>query len=126
MKIKQVRGFTLLEVIIYLALFAILMAGFLTAAFTLIESSGKDTTASVVQAEGSYLLAKIHWALQNNDTQIDPATLVSANMQLSNFLYTQLADGSGTDVGVRFTLSMRSGEGRLVSEDFFSTTTISQ
>jgi prepilin-type N-terminal cleavage/methylation domain-containing protein len=116
------RGFTLIEVIIYLALFALLMSGFLVASFSLIESSGKDTTHSMVEAEGEYLLAKINWALANGGTQIDPTALVSSNMQLSNLsFYT--APGAGS-VGVRFTLAMPSLEGSVVSEDFFSTTTI--
>lgn len=115
------RGFTLLEVIIYLALFALLMSGFLAASFSLIESSGKDTTHSMVEAEGDYLLAKINWALASG-TPIDPTALVSGNIQLSNVAF-YIAPGAGSE-GVRFTLTMPSLEGRVVSEDFFSTTTI--
>jgi len=126
MKIKQANGFTLIEVIIYLALFSILMAGFLTAAFTLVESSGTDTTDSMVQAEGGYLLTKINWALAHSGAEVDPKTLVSDNMQLNNVIFTNVNDGAGIDVGVRFTLQMRSQEGRLVSDDFFSTTTLVQ
>jgi type II secretory pathway pseudopilin PulG len=60
---KQRTGFTLVEVLVYLGLFAILMAGMLTAAFSMFESSDRDQTKVLMQGEGDFLVAKINWAL---------------------------------------------------------------
>ncbi len=126
MSTVQQKGFTLIEVIIYLALFSILMSGFLVASFSLVESAGKDTSRSLLQAEGEYLLAKILYALKEEGKKIDPTALVSTNMRISDVSFTTISDGVDTDIGVHFILSMQSQEGRVLSEDFFSTTTLMQ
>ncbi len=60
--IKQ-RGNTLIEALIYLALFSILMGGAVVVAYNLIESAGRNQTKLMVQEEGDFLTAKIEWAL---------------------------------------------------------------
>ena len=57
------RGFTLIEVIIYLALFSILMAGSLSAAFALCESGGHERTRALVLEEGNFIISKTEWEL---------------------------------------------------------------
>ncbi len=60
---KNNHGFTLIEVLIYLALFAILLVGILAAAYSVIESSGRNQAKIVVISEGNFLVGKINWAL---------------------------------------------------------------
>ena len=60
---KYRSGFTLIEVIIYLALFSILIGGALVSAYSLIESNERNQTKAIVQNEGAFVLAKIDWAL---------------------------------------------------------------
>ena len=103
------RGFTLIEVIIYLALFAILMAGTLASSFTLFESGGHNTARALLAEEGSFVITKM-----NVDTSLDPAQLVGGRVTMSN---VSLNSGGG----LRFTLSARTAQGALLSEDFFST-----
>ena len=56
-------GFTLLETVLYLALFAIVMGGSLAVAYQLSVSSGQIKQKIVVVQEGNFILQKIDWAL---------------------------------------------------------------
>src|SRR3989344_4597353 len=52
------RGFTLIETLVYLALFALIVGGVVASAYALIETSGYNQTASMLQEEQSFLLAR--------------------------------------------------------------------
>jgi prepilin-type N-terminal cleavage/methylation domain-containing protein len=69
---KKQQGFTLIEVIIYLALFTILMGGVVTMAYSIFESSERDQTKIMVQEEGDFLIAKINWALAGIESINEP------------------------------------------------------
>ena len=66
--LKGQKGFTLIETLIYLALFAIFFGGAAAAAYAVIETSGRNLTKSMVQEEGNFMLAKINWALSGVQT----------------------------------------------------------
>jgi prepilin-type N-terminal cleavage/methylation domain-containing protein len=66
MSIKN-KGLTLIEVIIYIALFGILMTGVLTTAWQLLDGSSKLNTKTTIQNEGSFVLRKLDWALTGLD-----------------------------------------------------------
>ncbi|HEY5383091.1 MAG TPA: prepilin-type N-terminal cleavage/methylation domain-containing protein [Candidatus Paceibacterota bacterium] len=158
------NGFTLIEVIIYLALFAILMAGALTASFNLVESGGRDASRALLAEEGSFVIAKVQWALSGatlitvpsvggsssvlsvarvsgRDSNgisvslptvaavtVDPSELVGGTVMLTSVSFYHAA-GSGTGInpeslGVRFTLSTHTRGGALLSQEFFSTTSL--
>ncbi len=57
------KGFTLLEVIIYIALFTLLMGSAFVTAYQLIEGSNQISVKTVVQEEGNFVMRKIDWAL---------------------------------------------------------------
>ena len=57
------KGFTLIETIVYLALFSILMGGAIVAAFNIFESAGRQQTHTMLQEEGNFLIAKINEAV---------------------------------------------------------------
>ena len=59
------RGFTLIEVIIYIALFSLLMGTAFVTAFQLIDGSGKISIKNTAQSEGNFVLRKINWAMTN-------------------------------------------------------------
>jgi prepilin-type N-terminal cleavage/methylation domain-containing protein len=63
MKKHLQKGFTLIETIIYLALFAIFLGGAVATAYNMFEASGRNQTKNIVQEEGNFLIAKIEWAL---------------------------------------------------------------
>ena len=57
------RGFTLIETIIYIALFAVLMSGAMMGAYNLLEGGGRNKTAIGIQEEGTFMNRKVNWAL---------------------------------------------------------------
>ena len=57
------KGFTLIETIIYLALFSVLMTGALVAAYNLMEGGKRMQTRAMLQEEGHFLLGKIEWSM---------------------------------------------------------------
>lgn len=63
MNIKHKKGFTLIEIIIYITLFSILIGTSFVTAYGLIENSNKLNIKNNVQEEGSFVLRKINWAL---------------------------------------------------------------
>jgi prepilin-type N-terminal cleavage/methylation domain-containing protein len=71
-KTNQQSGFTLIEVVIYLALFGIMFSGAVVASYSILESSGKNQTRAMMQEEGEFLLAKINWAVSNAQTATVP------------------------------------------------------
>jgi type II secretory pathway pseudopilin PulG len=57
------KGFTLIETLVYIGLYAIIMAGAVISMYTLFESGERNQTKAMVQEEGNFLLAKVDWAL---------------------------------------------------------------
>jgi type II secretory pathway pseudopilin PulG len=57
------RGFTLIETLLYIALFALVMGGFMVATYQVIASTTRTQEKVQVQEEGDFLLHKIDWAL---------------------------------------------------------------
>ncbi|OGI68550.1 hypothetical protein A2738_01575 [Candidatus Nomurabacteria bacterium RIFCSPHIGHO2_01_FULL_42_15] len=64
-------GFTLIEVIIYIALFSLLLGTAFVAAYQLIDGSVRLGTKNTIQDEGNFIMRKINWAL----TGVDPSTV---------------------------------------------------
>lgn len=62
------RGFTIIETLIYLALFAILIGGAVVAAYSLLEGGGRTQTRTLIQEEGNFLVSKINWALSGAES----------------------------------------------------------
>ncbi len=62
------KGFTLVETIVYIALFSIIMTGAFVTAYQLIVGSDRLNTKKTIQSEGNFVLAKIGWALDSVST----------------------------------------------------------
>jgi prepilin-type N-terminal cleavage/methylation domain-containing protein len=62
------QGFTLLETLIYIALFSVLMTGTLVTVYELLLSSEHNKLALAIQEEGTFLQRKINWALSGATT----------------------------------------------------------
>jgi prepilin-type N-terminal cleavage/methylation domain-containing protein len=67
------RGFTLIETMVYLALYAIIVTGALAAAYSIFESSARNQAQAMVQEEGSYLIGKVDWTVTNVTSIQSPA-----------------------------------------------------
>jgi len=68
MKREHVRrhaGFTLIETLVYLGLYALISLGMLTAVYSLLESGARNETTAMVEEEGDYLIEKIDTVLVN-------------------------------------------------------------
>ncbi len=75
-QVHHSRGFTLVETLVYLALFGFLMSGVVLTAYQLFESSGRSSTRAMLEEEGDFLTAKIVWALSGIQAVVAPATPV--------------------------------------------------
>lgn len=62
---KQPRGLTLIEVIIYITLLSLLMTGTLSAVYTLISGTDRTGNHIEVEEEGNFVLNKLTWALSD-------------------------------------------------------------
>ena len=60
---QKSRGFTLIEVIIYLALFSIIIGGGMVATYHILQSTDAGTNHVILEEEANFLLRKIDWAL---------------------------------------------------------------
>ena len=68
------RGFTLLEVVLYLALFSMLMTGALQTVYVVLETTKSNQTDIAILTERTFLNQKFSWAL----LQATSVTLVSS------------------------------------------------
>jgi prepilin-type N-terminal cleavage/methylation domain-containing protein len=88
------KGFTLIEVIIYIALFSILIGGAFIVAFQLIDSSGKLNAKNTVQSEGNFVMRKLSWAL----TSVDPGITTTPSLGTTSNLRVTKYDGTKVEI----------------------------
>lgn len=75
-------GFTLIESLIYIALFTIVIGGGMVAVYNIIEATNANTNHVILQEEANFLFRKIDWAL----TGATSITIPSAGSLTSNKL----------------------------------------
>jgi hypothetical protein len=100
---KKQYGFTLVEILVYLGLFAILMAGMLATAFSMLESSDRDQTRVLMQGDGDFMVAKINWALTGvKDINSPSGSILEVNKWITPGVATTVDFRlSGTDMVIR-------------------------
>ncbi|OGZ96985.1 MAG: hypothetical protein A2847_00690 [Candidatus Sungbacteria bacterium RIFCSPHIGHO2_01_FULL_50_25] len=67
-------GFSLLETLIYIALFSFILSGILAGTFYMLDSTERTRAKLLLEEEGNFLLRKITWALSGLDTIQVPAS----------------------------------------------------
>ena len=94
------RGFTLIETIVYIALFAILMTGIISSIYMLFESGNRNESKAMLQEEKAYLVGKINNALSGMQTITSPAVNSSGtSLSLTKYDGTNISMGlSGTNI----------------------------
>lgn len=99
--IKSRVGFTLIETIVYIALFGLIMGGTLTVVFQLLQSDTSLNSKTYIQGEANFVLRKVNWAL----TGVDPAqaSTPSAGSPTSNLL--NVIKYGGLPNGVEFQMN---------------------
>ena len=111
------KGFTLLETIIYLALFSVLMSGALVAVYSLLQSSTQNLAAISIQEEGMFINRKLSWALGGATivTIPDSHTLIITRPDLGIQSPLTITEHGGT-----FTIARRGGAPTAFSNIFLS------
>lgn len=89
------RGFSLLETLVYLALFAILIGGFVVSAYSLFESNNRNAAKAMLEQEKIFVVGKLNWALSGAETVSTPVS-GSSGSTLSLTKY----DGTPVTVGL--------------------------
>jgi prepilin-type N-terminal cleavage/methylation domain-containing protein len=69
---KHTRGFTLIEMLMYIGLFGIVMTGAIVGMYGFLESAGRNETRAVMEEEGNFLLGKIRWAVSQANAIEEP------------------------------------------------------
>ena len=87
------KGFTLIEVIIYIALFSLLIGTALITAHQLIQDAGNINSKNNTQMEGSFVLSKLNWALTSASTFHISSGVLHIDRYDSNQIDIQLAGG---------------------------------
>lgn len=67
-EVKALRAFTIIETIVYLALFSILIGGAVVGAYNIFDSAGRDQAHAILQEEGNFLIGKINWAISGSSS----------------------------------------------------------
>ena len=88
------KGFSLIEVIIYIALFSILITAVLATAFDIIESTQSLNSKTQIHEELNFALRKIKWALGGASNITTPSALNPYTSSLSLTKY----DGEIVDI----------------------------
>jgi len=78
-QINMNKGFTLIEVLVYIALLGIIMTGLLASSLSIFQNTDRTQTSIMVQEEGDFLLAKINASLTGANSITAPAAGNSAN-----------------------------------------------
>jgi len=76
--IKKSGGFTLIEVVVYIGLFAIIVGGAFVTAYSIIDSIGRNQSKAMIQEEGDFLIGKINWAFSGAQSITLPAIIPPA------------------------------------------------
>lgn len=131
------RGFTLLECLLYIALFGIIISGAAVGMVAISESADRNATKALLEDEGSYLIAKIQ---RETEAGMLPAISISGSrlIQTEGTAALPLSDSTLSvtaaslqekDVGnpiqraiiISLTLSATTSAGRIISQSFSGT-----
>ncbi len=67
------KGFTLIEVLIYIALISIIIGGSLTVVYQILETNSSVYNKIIIEQEANFLLQKIRWAMTGVSAINSPA-----------------------------------------------------
>jgi len=151
---KKQQGFTLIEVLIYLGLFAVLISGMLVSVLVIVEGGHRSQAKVTLQQEGDFVMSKFNQALNEaktltvTGTELDiemwsgpnsvfdinsgnitldsgsgtPVDLNNTNTQVSNINYVHIGAGTSQEIlTVSFTLTTRTEDGKVISQDLETT-----
>ena len=83
--LRNSKGFTLIETLIYIALFTILVGTAFATAYQLIQGTDILNTKTVNQEEVNFVLRKINWALGDVSTINNPLSGSSGYLSVTRY-----------------------------------------
>jgi len=89
------RGFTLLEVVIYIALVGLLMTGAVLTSYTLLSAAGATSADATTLDEAQFVMRKLDWILRTATSVATPSAVTPHSQTLS------VACCGGEDVKMR-------------------------
>ena len=120
---SHAAGFTLIEVLVYLALYALMFSGALSAVYGVIGSSARDVTASTIEEEGDFVLGKFDVAARSADTMPhSPGTSTSISFGRSDgssISFARCGSGICESVSARTPERLNDPDTTLTSLTFF-------
>jgi Tfp pilus assembly protein PilE len=93
------RGFTLIETLIYLALFAIVLFGIVATAYAYFETAGRNQTKAMIQEEAQFILGKVAYAMSGAKTVALTATSLTVTKYDGTIVTVALAGTNVTYAG---------------------------
>lgn len=98
---RSLTGFTLIEALLYIALFAIVIGGGMVATYQIIQATDASINQTILQEEANFLLRKVNWALTGATAiTVNPSTLQTT--KLISDVSTQLTFAlTGTNITLR-------------------------
>jgi type II secretory pathway pseudopilin PulG len=143
------RGFTLIETIIYLALFALVVGGGMVAVYQIISSTDATNNKVILQEEANFLLRKIDntltgavavsvssspptlvvtksgpqtFASPSNDLTLNSKVLTSGSIKVSNLTFERIPGSGGRPDMVVTSFTLTTNQNGRASTQNFSTT----
>lgn len=99
------KGFTLIETVIYTALISIIIAGALVAVYQVLESSNALYNKIVAEQEANFLLRKFAWALSGvSDISLPPAGASGSVLLVNKINFSEnplVFDLNATDIRLK-------------------------
>ncbi|HEY9585494.1 MAG TPA: prepilin-type N-terminal cleavage/methylation domain-containing protein [Candidatus Paceibacterota bacterium] len=103
---RKKSGFTLIETLIYIALYSIIVGGAVVAVYAIFESAGRNQAKAMLQEEGMFLVGKLNWTLSGVQTVNIPALgATSSDLSITKF------DGSTSIITISSTGTMMTQDG---------------
>jgi len=102
----NMRAFTLIETLVYIALWSFIMSGVMLAVYGIAQNSDLFSRRSHASEEGEFVVAKLKWALGNASSVTTPASGYSSTLNIT--------ENDGTVIEMRLSgsaVEMRVGGG---------------
>lgn len=98
--LKNSAGFTLIETLVYIALFTIVIGGGMVGAYGIIEGTDRTSSKTILEQDANFILRKVDWALTGLDTINSSGASLSVNKKdfASNPIVFSL---SGTNITIK-------------------------
>ena len=106
------RGITLIEVLVYIALFSLIIGGAMVSVWNTTTSMNRNQTDAELEIQGNFLLDKLSYNASTTPTI--PGEQIS-------FTYLQASTTAFASVTAHITLSARTESGTVISQDFTRT-----